>query len=220
VCDLKRDGHTTILYILTMLTSAAMATFKMAEVQAIHRSLIESDRLEEERQKLLNELQRAAVLNPRTSQRQGTLSGASHRASESAARMALPSLAQQDSPRDIEFITARGNRTLSEPKQVVAVPLEASRISSVDPVRGVCPACEVPVLASDVGRVVFGGKYYHAACVKGSCGLCGKPVLSDQDRVKGSSGVYQHAGSCPDAQMYTEASRAAAPDTSRARTYY
>jgi hypothetical protein len=58
-------------------------------------------------------------------------------------------------------------------------------------VRGICDGCRANVMDADDGRVREGDKYYHAACIKGSCGGCHLIVHADAERKK-EGGVYWH----------------------------
>ncbi len=58
-------------------------------------------------------------------------------------------------------------------------------------VRGICDGCRGNVMDADDGRVREGDKYYHAACIKGSCGGCHLIVHADAERKK-EGGVYWH----------------------------
>jgi hypothetical protein len=48
------------------------------------------------------------------------------------------------------------------------------------------------VLSNDEGRVREGEVYFHADCIKGYCGGCGKVVHKEALRTK-RNGVYLHA---------------------------
>jgi hypothetical protein len=58
-------------------------------------------------------------------------------------------------------------------------------------VRGICDGCGENVMDADNGRVREGDKYYHAACIRGSCGGCHLIVHSNAERQQ-RAGVYWH----------------------------
>jgi hypothetical protein len=58
-------------------------------------------------------------------------------------------------------------------------------------VRGICDGCGENVMDADNGRVREGDKYYHAACIRGSCGGCHLIVHANAERQQ-RAGVYWH----------------------------
>ena len=58
-------------------------------------------------------------------------------------------------------------------------------------VRGICDGCGENVIDEDNGRVREGDKYYHAACIRGSCGGCHLIVHANAERQQ-RAGVYWH----------------------------
>ena len=86
--------------------------------------------------------------------------------------------------------------TLAAVSHAVAPGPLAAPTEAPPEVRGVCPGCGLNVWSDDEGRKRDGDDYFHGACVKGTCGGCGKVVHVDQDRKK-VGGEYWHEDCAP-----------------------
>ncbi len=184
-CDLS--PRSTWITILSTVSSVGMLAYKLGLVEVIRLRRSERDLLRSQSRRLNMALPHAS----------GTAAGAASGGVQprgpslvAAVAVPTPSVAQQQSAFDPEFIVSRAG-----PSRSAGLRLAGAAVAAADEevsVRGVCDGCGQDVLSNDEGRKREGNKYYHEGCVKGQCGGCGRVVHAESARAS-IRGVYWHA---------------------------